>query len=785
MAGLQYRNRGSTSAGYSNGISSGLIANWTDTNLNDSRSATFYWDDSGHRSAGTNSRVYMTVTDSWTGRINADNSITLNVKSTFTMNRQVWNTNCPSYCTREIGVFTGSSANDTLIYRYSNESIVRGASHSGSRTWTITLAPGQERNVGSFYIINPTIGMCQFSSSRPTDWKCSSALYLDYISAGMMFRNTLPNAPKEPTMSLSCGIVNNTTQGNVVASVSDWGCPAGNSCSNSLTVQWATDSGFKNIVATGAGVKGLTPNTKYYVRATASNGHKSTTKTCNFTTLATSYPFGYKFMSDQVSKINVQINNGGNACDVSTKLYIKKSTDSDYKLITTTSSESQITETLRNLISRGNSYKAYTTTTNCAGTYTSPVYDFAPPAADSVTGEIKSTNTELDTSGLLVTVDYCYKVTSYTQEKVSDTNPILSRLEYRPEGQTDWVTTDFVSSTVNPDTICDKLVGLLCGVNYQFRTYQKIGSVESYSKVVTVAMPMCADVRSCVCDNLEYMTELICQELNRIKKGQKTIYANCPTKEVCDPYSSNPTYASILSRLVRFSQMVACLLCNASVLTAFSAGEPDQYYAATTPGEFGEWVNLSKEATEDSDNLISSDASYKAINTLLQSILRPIGVYDFFAESLDDLRSQTGVKKGDTAIVGDSVYVYGSSWTRQGDIPNLGDLGLVSISKGKWAQHEYYWWNGKWNLLNLNPSTEPRVVELEKNVARAVYNYDKSNEENMLVAPINYTDANLVTLAQSKYGTSREVTVYLTDGSLTGSPFILDISRLDGNDKLS
>ena len=62
-SGLQYKNRGRTEAGYSNGISSGMVNDWTDTGLNGSHEAVFYWDDSGY-GTGTSSRVYMTVRDS-------------------------------------------------------------------------------------------------------------------------------------------------------------------------------------------------------------------------------------------------------------------------------------------------------------------------------------------------------------------------------------------------------------------------------------------------------------------------------------------------------------------------------------------------------------------------------------------------------------------------------------------------------------------------------------------------------------------------------------------------
>lgn len=790
MAGLQYKNRGSTADGYSNGISSGLVANWTDVGLSGSHEMTVYWDDAGFNSGGTSSRVYMTVRDTWTGTINSDNSITLNITSSYSARREVIGVYCRSYCDRAIGVFPGLGYNDTILRPVIYQNInTNGLTFSGSRNWSLTLAHGQSREIGSFAVKNVSTGLsqCSYGSSHPTEWGCPGhSDWLDTISAGCMFRNTLPAPPVPPTMSLSCAKVADTTNGEVKSLVSDWGCPSGNNCTLSHSVVWSTDSDYDPVVATGTGVKGLMANTKYYVRAVASNGHKTTTKTCEFITLASSYPYAYKYVSDQVSRINVQINNGNDYCDIETKLFIRETGASTWTLVDTTSGEEGYTKQLRNLIQRGRTYEAKTETTNCAGTYHSAVYTFAPPAADNITGEVTKTNGVLEETGLLADLEYCYKVTSYALEPVSEENPITSHLEYRPEGQTDWVTTDNVTSTTNPVTICDTIEGLLCGTTYEVRSWQKVGSVESYSAVVTIAMPMCAEVNNCVCENLNYMTELICQTLKRISEGRKEIYANCPTKELCDPYSENPTMTSILSRVIRYSQMVACLLCSMDAMTAFGAGQTNQVYTATEPGKFGEWIDLEEEAVEDSDNLISSGAVYNSVNRLLESTFRPIGTYDYWAESLEDLRSQApSPASGSTAVIAGRHYIYRTSWTSQGAVPHLQDFGLINILKGDWAQREFYWWDDQWNLLDLDPKTEPRIAALEAGVDEVVFNYDPNNEENMMVAPINYTDAQLVTLAHQKYGNAREVVVYLTDGSLTASPFILDISHLDGTDVLS
>lgn len=785
-SGLQIKNSFSTSQGYSNGISSGAIKNWTNIGLSGSHTTVVYWDDN-YNGNGVSSRVYMTVTDTWSGEILDNNSIKLNIHSSYSMNRTNvrGSSSCSGYYMRDGKVYTNNKSQ--LLKTYAACITKGGVFSTGSKDWTYTIGHGTELNVGSFYVVNCTRGMT------------CSGLWADYISAGVAFKNTLPAPPYAPKTNLSCGNVANSTNGKVTFNVSDYGCPSGgspaNACELSSLVEWATDEEFENVVATGTGEKNLAPNTKYYIRATAKNGYYTTTKTCEFTTLATSSVYNYKFYSDQISRLTVQANYGGEACDISTLLQIREKGATSWTDVKTTTVHGTETETLRNLIERGKEYEARTITTNCAGTYTSPIYAFVPPTADSIVGEITSHNDELDASGLSATLDWCYKVTSYTLDEPSEENPIISRLEYRIEGQEEWTTLDTTTSTKSPVTICGSEAGLACGSTYYLRSYQKIGTIESYSPEVKHLTTMCAEVNNCVCDNLTYMTELICQEVARIKEGQKIVYANCSTKELCDPYSNNPTWESILSRIARFSQMVVCLTCSMESLN-FAGGKDDEVYTALEPGSFGQFVPLSQTATAESDELISSAAAKKEIEKFLSSTLRPIGTYEFFADSLPDLFDQTEcgqesgesgkdcelAEEGDKAVVGQDYYVYeNSEWVKKGKVPDLQDLGLVNILKGFWANHEWYWWNDEWNMLDADTvDLERRLSVLENNKDNVVYDEDEDHN-NMMIAPITNSNYQIGSLAQAKYP-DEQVTVFLYEETTPSSTcFTLDVDLLDSN----
>ena len=160
----------------------------------------------------------------------------------------------------------------------------------------------------------------------------------------------------------------------------------------------------------------------------------------------------------------------------------------------------------------------------------------------------------------------------------------------------------------NSISYCGTIDSLLCGRTYEFRTYQTTFRNESYSPIVEYTTVECGNVYNCMCDNLFYMVELICQELNMIKNGEKTIYANCQTKKLCDPYSMNPTWESILSRILRYSQAVVCLLCSMDNMD-ISSGEDGEVYRASEPGQYGYWEKLASDITEGSPILASSGAA--------------------------------------------------------------------------------------------------------------------------------------------------------------------------------
>lgn len=798
MAGLQYKNspqvEGDTH-GYSAGIASGAINDWADVPLSGSHTTVIYWDDNCW-GGQEETRTYMTITDSWSATINPDtNRITITGSSSYSMNRtqlkgNQWN--CYRDCSRNIIVYDRRGGGE--LNRLNGSCLISlGVIMVGSRNWSLTLDHGQTTSSGTFFVRNETVGY--------------ETQYYDLVSAGIQFRNTLPAPKYNPSANISCSAY---SSGNVIGGTArisriDYGCPNGNDCSANLTtIELFSDADYTNKISyfeTRAGeatveYKGLTPNHKYYVKYTITNGKYTKNYTCSFTTLASSYPYGYKYLTDQVSWLYLQINNGDDECDIITRLYLREKGTSEWQLIDTTASETAVRETLRNIIVRGKTYESYSTTTNCAGTYTSNIYEFAPPAADSITGVITTYSSTLQPSGMLADIEYCYKITSYVQEPVSEDNPMTSHLEYSLD-QVNWIPTDSVTSTVNPDTICGTLTGLQCSTTYYLRSYQEIGNVHSYSAVVQITTPTCADFNNCVCDNLHYMTELICQQLFRIKTGMKTIYANCDTKVLCDPYSNNPTLASILSRLLRFAQATACLICSMEALDIFKGGETDQVFSATTPGEQGQWITMDYYPTEGNDNLVTSSGVAQAIQDYIHSVFHPIGAYGYWAESLEELDEQTTCEsgeesesesaipcvppeEGDTAVVGRYYYTYTNGvWVQTAEVPDVSDFAVITILKGDYTDKNFYWWNDEWRLLNIEGagSLEDRVEVIENYTEgnKVVYSYDPSEMYKIATVPDAWTDADIQSAITPD--PEREIVIFTTITTLPSTDIVVN----DGN----
>ena len=155
------------------------------------------------------------------------------------------------------------------------------------------------------------------------------------------------------------------------------------------------------------------------------------------------------------------------------------------------------------------------------------------------------------------------------------------------------------------------------------------------------------------CDVLSNeLIEAIRQVYYSIKNGDIVISANEDSK--CDG-SQLPTVASILSRLLRFDEAVACILCTYDpiLIKILKSGEYPQVLMGQTGSVYPVWKNVSETPTEGSMLPITSGGVYDAIKEAQLSVFHKItddpnwvkagGLYeyDYFASSDEDLDAQS------------------------------------------------------------------------------------------------------------------------------------------------
>lgn len=789
--GLQIINSGETGGGYANGVSSGKLNNWTNVGMSGSHSSTFYWYDRGVVSADGESRVDMTIKNEWTATHNpTDNSITVKVKGTIvSMTRTVtipFKSCSAAYYNRRLrywwnGAWRGDLYNDCregICYTHNiwNNKVLGET--------TIVVPAGQETTAKQgFFVRNDSCGWSQSYDVTDINYNVEDhGWFSDSISGSIRFRNTYPVIPPKPRITLNCSSVPDTTDGKVTASY------AGEQVS-SFEVVLADNPSYSPVLKYGTGQWSLAPNTTYYAKATATNPGGTSTSTCQFTTLASSAVLSYKFYTDKSSTLTVTINNGGDACDVSSVLFIRESGTTDWQQAGTTNETGTVIITVLDMIQRGKTYEARIDATNCSGTYHSQLFEFTSPAKDELVGQIDSISSDVDSTGQFVDVSYCYTIFDFAERPMG---MVEHHIEYRLKGEEEWQLTDTQFGDMfdtNSISYCGTIDSLLCGRTYEFRTYQTNFMNESYSPIVEYTTVECGNLYNCMCDNLLYMVELICQELNMIKNGEKTIYANCQTKKLCDPYSMNPTWESILSRILRYSQAVVCLLCSMDNMD-ISSGEDGEVYRASEPGQYGYWEKLASDITEGSPVLASSGAVKTAINTYVKSVWHPIGVFNYFSDSLEDLSTEApSPEEGQTAIVGTNAYKYtNGEWVIDEaltkDIADNDPFGVASITDGTTnANTEYYIIDGEWSQMDFNDAeVNARLDEYEHRANYSVANEERADPPyNISLAYYKDTDTDIYNEIDDY---SRRTVVFLVDGKFTENPFVLDVDKLDSGKEL-
>lgn len=191
------------------------------------------------------------------------------------------------------------------------------------------------------------------------------------------------------------------------------------------------------------------------------------------------------------------------------------------------------------------------------------------------------------------------------------------------------------------------------------------------------------------CDVLSNeLIEAIRQVYYSLKNGDIVISANEDSK--CDG-SQLPTIASILSRLLRFDEAVACILCTYDpiLIKILKSGEYPQVLMGQTGSVYPVWKNVSETPTEGSMLPITSGGVYDAIKEAQLSMFHKITddpkwveaggqlQYAFLAKSIEDLEEQS---KSAKLFMNLTLQSFSSAWAFNAGVQTRTSISVMADS---------------------------------------------------------------------------------------------------------
>lgn len=266
----------------------------------------------------------------------------------------------------------------------------------------------------------------------------------------------------------------------------------------------------------------------------------------------------------------------------------------------------------------------------------------------------------------------------------------------------------------------------------------------------------CPDLKQMLCD-MKQDVEAIAQQRSMV------IAANDVSKCGND---DDPTLASMWSRILRYSEAVAAVLCGYDpfVATILKSGRFPQVLAgAVQEGGYPQWITPDDMPTANSKKPVTSGGVYQAVRDALLGVWHVWDEYPefgYFAQSLNDeadsknLEAQTTAtppETGDTALVRydgtdyNVLYTYGESGWAKTKVLTEAEDGLrnytvTHINKGSYAENGVYYFdegdNGSgstWQVMDASlGDLEAKIEQLEELYGRAVV--AETPEESMILA---------------------------------------------------
>ena len=131
-------------------------------------------------------------------------------------------------------------------------------------------------------------------------------------------------------------------------------------------------------------------------------------------------------------------------------------------------------------------------------------------------------------------------------------------------------------------------------------------------------------------------------------------------------------------------------------------------------------------------------------------------------------------------MVGEYYYTYtNGNWVQTGEVPDLGDFAVIVVLKGTYGGMNFYWWNDKWQMVNMDEagSLEDRVAIIEDYTLnnKIVYSYDPAKNYKLAIVPDSYTDAQIE--AAITPDPNNEIVILTTINSLPSTDIVVNVGN--------
>jgi hypothetical protein len=623
-------------------------------------------------------------------------------------------------------------------------------------SYTFTVNPGATSSTEDMlWVSNYAVG---YGSEGATNVWTDNALF------GVQFRNTRSWIYDQPTISSTSCAPGSAAGTSVMSITTDFGATRPNA-GGTVTFEFYKDSGMTQLVksvsvsgnsrnySASTTVTGLQPNTHYWVKYISSNGSKTATANCDFVTLTTNTLTSQEALSATTGKVKLNIQNGGAVYAPATRVEYKKCDESSWTTRTNTNTKTSTTINFTGL-DPSTCYQVRATTTTTAGSYVGPVVQFSTPDQHLASADFTTIESTFQEDQYYVTSHICYNFESEIQ-------PVNIKAYYRMKGDIEWELGDESDFTTLTGTKCFDVNDLFPNlVTYELLLITETEDGTWQSDIKEFQTPLMENPYNYICDNLNYLVDLLCQAIEPLKTGNKKIYANPTSKELCDPYSENPTLATLWSRILRFDHAVACVLCAMKEQDLVNSGNEDQYYV----GEIG-WTTILQEVEEDADGLISSKAVKDYIAQELNKVWHFQESDDWLVGTFAELPT-TGVENGDTAIVTSTSKKYeynGSTWVEDTNFETVNFAVFHIINESNTsagyvqAGSAWYYFEGTWNDLDADTRRIESVVTAMENAPVVLKQSD--GEEDITIIRCNkwFVDDTSSTLNQQIMNSNQRV----------------------------